>query len=261
MSANRDLVNMANRAQTWSAESYEANARFVSDLGAGALAWLAPRAGERILDLACGDGALTVRLMEAGAEVIGVDTSSDLLEAARGRGVDARKMDARALSFAAEFDAVFSNAALHWILPPEKVVAGVARALKPGGRFVAEFGGHGNIAAIVTAMRAAGRARAADLDLASPWFFPTAAEFSRLLEGAGFTVRRAEHFSRPTRLPTDMAAWLMTFRKPFFDQFAQGERGRVIEEVVDLLRPSLCDKEGVWTADYMRLRVEARRAP
>lgn len=250
-------MSMAERGQTWSPESYEANARFVSELGAGVLEWLAPRAGERILDIGCGDGVLTVKLIEAGAEVVGVDDSPEMLEAARARGIDARRMDARALTFEKEFDAVFSNAALHWILPPEKVVEGIARVLKPGGRFVAEFGGHGNIAAIATAMRAVGRARGADLNLASPWFFPTAAEYSALLEAAGFTVERTEHFARPTQLPSDMAAWLMVFRRPFFDQFAEPERSAVVDEVVDLLRPSLCDSEGVWTGDYVRLRVEA----
>lgn len=252
-------MGMAERAQSWSPRSYEATARFVSDLGAGVLGWLAPRAGERILDIGCGDGALTVKLIEAGAEVVGIDDSPEMLQAARARGVDGREMDARALTFTGEFDAVFSNAALHWIWPPEVVVAGVARALKPGGRFVAEFGGHGNIAAIVTAMRAAGRARAADPALASPWYFPTQAEYSRLLEESGFTVLRAEHFARPTRLPAGMAAWLTVFRKPFFDQFPAGERGAVMDEVVELLRPSLCDGEGNWTADYVRLRVEARK--
>ena len=251
-------MSHANRAQTWSPETYEANARFVSELGAGVLAWLNPRAGEDILDIGCGDGALTARLIEAGAEVVGVDDSPEMLEAARARGVDAREMDARALSFDKEFDAVFSNAALHWVVPPESVVAGLARALRPGGRFVAEFGGHGNIAAIVTAMRAAGRARGADLGLAFPWFYPTDAEYSRMLAEAGLAVARTEHFARPTRLPTGMAAWLEMFRKPFFDQFAEPERGEVLAEAVELLRPSLRDKEGVWTADYVRLRVEAR---
>jgi len=254
-------MSMAERTQTWSPESYEANARFVSEFGSGVLAWLAPRAGERILDLGCGDGALTVKLIEAGAKVVGVDDSAEMLEAAGARGIDAREMDARALAFDKEFDAVFSNAALHWMRPPEAVIAGIARALKPGGRFLAELGGHGNIAAIVTAMRAVGRARATDIDPAFPWFFPTAAEYSRMLEEAGFAVARTEHFARPTRLQGDMAAWLMVFRKPFFDQFAEGKRDEVVEEVVSLLRPSLCDGEGVWTADYVRLRVEARLKP
>src|SRR5208337_4503768 len=138
--------------QSWSAAGYDENARFVSDLGGEILAWLDPKPGERILDLGCGDGALTEKIAAAGSSVTGVDTSPEFLAAARRRGLDAREMDGQALSFASEFDAVFSNAALHWMTAPEAVLAGIARALKLGGRFVAEFGGHGNVAAIVTAM-------------------------------------------------------------------------------------------------------------
>lgn len=246
------------RAQTWAAETYDRNARFVSDLGGAVVEWLAPRAGERILDLGCGDGALTEKLVAAGAEVVGVDTSPELLEAARGRGLDARQMDGETLAFSAEFDAVFSNAALHWMTDPAAVIAGVARALKPGGRFVGEFGGHGNVAAIVTAMRAVGHAHGGDMALAGPWFFPTPDEYSALLEQGGFTVEAIGLFPRPTPLPTGMAGWLMTFRKPFFDQFSESERAAVAAEVEALLRPSLRDSKGNWTADYVRLRFAAR---
>jgi len=244
-------------AQTWSAESYDTHARFVSDLGEAILGWLAPAAGERILDLGCGDGRLTARIAAAGAEVVGVDTSESLLASARGLGIDARHMDGQALSFDREFDAVFSNAALHWMLKADNVVAGVARALKPGGRFVAEFGGHGNVAAIVTAMRAVARARGGDESLAGPWFYPTPDEYRAMLEGHGFTVRRIGLFPRPTPLSTGLAAWLTVFRAPFFDQFGDG-RDAALAEVEDLLRPALCDTGGNWTADYVRLRVEAR---
>src|ERR1700754_3940218 len=140
--------------QVWGAEKYDRNARFVSDLGSEVLNWLAPKPGERILDLGCGDGALTEKLVQAGASVLGADNSETLLGAARARGLDVRFIDGEKLAFEAEFDAVFSNAALHWMTRAEDVVKGVARALKQGGRFVAEFGGHGNIAAIVTALRA-----------------------------------------------------------------------------------------------------------
>src|SRR6516165_8405205 len=177
---------MGGLQQSWSAAGYDKNARFVSDLGAEIFAWLNPRPGERILDLGCGDGALTEKIAEAGAAVIGVDTSSDFLSAARRRGLDAREMDGQALTFNAEFDAVFSNAALHWMANAEAVLAGVARALKPGGRFVAEFGGHGNVAAIVTAMRSAALALGGDPALAHPWFFPMPAEYEALGMRAGF---------------------------------------------------------------------------
>lgn len=243
-------------SQVWSAEAYDKNARFVSDLGAVVLEWLAPRAGERILDLGCGDGALTLRLIEAGAEVVGVDASLSFLEAARAAGIDAREMDGQALTFDTEFDAVFSNAALHWMTRPDDVIAGVVRALRPEGRFVAEFGGHGNVAAIVTAMRAVARSRGGDESLAGPWFYPTPDEYRGMLEAHGFDVKRIGLFPRPTPLPTGLPAWLMTFRGPFFEQFGEATEA-ALDEAVDLLRPQLCDRSGTWTADYVRLRVEA----
>lgn len=249
-------VNASSSKQTWSADSYSTHGRFVADLAGAVLEWLAPQAGERILDLGCGDGALTQQLVDAGADVLGVDMSDDLLSAAREHGLTVAKGDGNALDFSAEFDAVFSNAALHWMNQPEKVIDGVSRALKPGGRFVAEFGGHGNVAAIVTAMRAAGIRRAGDETLAGPWFFPSPEVYGDMLGDAGFDVRRIGLYPRPTPLKTGMKEWLKLFRKPFFEQFG-AETNAVLDEVEQLLRPSLCDARGNWTADYVRIRVEA----
>jgi len=246
------------KVQRWSAETYDAHARFVSDLAGEVLAWLDPKAGERILDLGCGDGVLTAELVSRGVDVVGVDTSDDLLRAAKARGLDVSHMDGQALQFDREFDAVFSNAALHWMRDGEAVVRGVWRALKPGGRFVAEFGGHGNVAAIVTAILAIAKARGVSGELAAPWFYPTPAEYRELLENTGFTVRRVGLFPRPTPLKTGMAEWLKLFRKPFFEQFGN-EAENVLAECVELLRPSLCDSGGNWTADYVRIRVEAMK--
>ena len=242
--------------QTWSAAGYDAHARIVSDLAGPAIEWLAPRPGERILDLGCGDGAVTAALQGMGTDVVGVDTSEALLAAARGRGVEVCCMDGQALEFGPEFDAVFSNAALHWMTNAEAVIAGVHRALKPGGRFVAEFGGHGNVAAIVTAMRATARRLGGDPALAGPWFFPTPEVYSGMLAAAGFEVRRIGLFPRPTPLKSGMKEWLKVFRLPFFEQYG-ARMDEVLDEVVDLLKPVLCDARGNWTADYVRLRVEA----
>jgi trans-aconitate methyltransferase len=131
--------------QTWDPVAYERNARFVADLGAPVLELLAPRPGEDVLDLGCGDGALTERIVATGARVRGCDASPELVQAARARGLDVDLVDGHALRYSAEFDAVFSNAALHWMTRPAEVVAGVRRALRPGGRFVGEFGGFGNV--------------------------------------------------------------------------------------------------------------------
>jgi SAM-dependent methyltransferase len=244
--------------QTWSAESYGKHARFVSDLAGPVLEWLAPKPGERILDLGCGDGVLTEAIARHGAEVVGVDLSDSLLAAARARGLDVRRMDGQALSFRSEFDAVFSNAALHWMGEAGKVLAGVRLALKPGGRFVAEFGGHGNVAAVVTAMRATALRLGGDASLAGPWFFPSVEVYRRMLGEAGFEALRIGLFPRPTPLYTGMKAWLAVFRQPFFDQFGD-RRDEVLNEVERLLEPVLRDADGNWTADYVRLRVEARK--
>lgn len=244
--------------QTWFADSYDRHARFVSDLGGEILGWLAPAEGERVLDLGCGDGRLTKRIADAGATVIGVDMSANLLAAARDLGLDVREMDGQALTFHSEFDAVFSNAALHWMRDAEAVVAGVRRALKPGGRFVAEFGGHGNVAAVVTAMRAAATRFGGDPGIAGPWYYPTPDEYSELLGRHGFEVQRCILVPRPTALPTGIEGWLETFRGPFFDQFGSDKRSAALSYVVWLLEPSLKDDTGRWTADYVRLRVEAR---
>lgn len=246
-------------ADAWNAARYDSNARFVSDLGQGVLDWLAPGAGERILDLGCGDGALTEKLVAAGAEVVGVDGSADMVAAARARGIEARVADGHALDLSPDFDAVFSNAALHWMTDPDAVIAGVSRALKPGGRFVGEFGGHGNVAAIRTALSAVIEAEAGQKDApASIWYFPTPAEYQARLEAAGFAVQRIALIPRPTPIPSDMAGWLETLAAPVLAGLPEARRGAVRDKAQALLRPALCDAAGNWTADYMRLRFEAR---
>jgi trans-aconitate methyltransferase len=146
---------MSSPTQAWNPGQYQTNASFVAGLGKPVLALLNPRTGERVLDLGCGNGTLTKEIAHAGCNVVGIDSSREMVRAARAAGLDAEVVDGAALAFTAEFDAVFSNATLHWIKPPEAVVAGVWRALRPGGRFVGEFGGNGNVATIIDAIEAA----------------------------------------------------------------------------------------------------------
>jgi SAM-dependent methyltransferase len=230
---------------------------------------LQPQPGERILDLGCGDGILTEKLVALGARVIGIDNSPDMIAAARKRGIDARIMDVRSLTFENEFDAVFSNAALHWVKnDPDAPVCGAYRALVPGGRFVGEMGGHGCVGAITVALMVALERRGVP-DAASwiPWYFPTVDEYETRLRRAGFVPQGVQLIPRPTPLPTGMRGWLETFANPFCAALAQDKRAQderapndrddFLDEVTSLLKPVLCDSQGRWTADYMRLRFAA----
>jgi len=245
--------------QTWDPQRYERHARFVSDLGAPVVELLAPRPGERILDLGCGDGVLSEKLVALGCQVVGVDGSAPQIDSARGRGLDAQVMDGHALTFDGEFDAVFSNAALHWMKRADDVIAGVWRALRPGGRFVAECGGHGCVARIKGALIAALERRGVDGRAADPWYFPTAEEYRARLEAGGFTVDFIALIPRPTPLPGDITGWLETFAESFTAALPPAARPAFLEEVRAALRPDLCDADGNWTADYVRLRFAARK--
>jgi trans-aconitate methyltransferase len=244
-------------SQTWDPERYARNARFVSDLAAAVVELLAPEPGEHILDLGCGDGVLTAKLAAMGCSVVGVDGSSAQIEAARKLGLDARVMDGEKLAFSCEFDAVFSNAALHWMRNPQAVISGVWRALRPKGRFVAEFGGHGCVAKIKKALVGALNRRGLDGEAAVPWYFPTAEEYSALLHRAGFSIGYIALIPRPTPLPGDVTGWLETFGESFIACLPPADRSAYIAEVREALRPELVDSKGVWTADYVRVRFVA----
>jgi trans-aconitate methyltransferase len=247
-------------SQTWNSEAYAANGRFVATLAADVVTLLAPKPGEQILDLGCGDGALTEQLAATGAIVLGVDASPAMLAAARQRNLQVEQHNAAVLPYDHQFDAVFSNAALHWIAGfsgQQATLAGIYRALRPGGRFVAEMGGHGNIAAIRTALQSTLAPFHVDAEAVAASFYPAPAVYRRLLEAAGFTIQSIDLIARPTPLPNGIESWLNTFRNGVLDQLKPSDRATALSNTISLLEPILCDADGNWTADYVRLRFHA----
>lgn len=247
---------MTDASQIWDPSSYNRNAGFVSQLGADVVELLAPQPGERVLDLGCGEGTLAEALLKAGCKVVGVDASPPLVEAARARGVQAFVADGEALTFDREFDAVFSNAALHWMRDADAVVQGVYKALVPGGRFVAEMGGFGCVAKIRAALAQVLAGYGIDANARDPWYFPSAEEYAQRLERAGFCVRSIALFDRPTPLPTGVEGWLATFAQTQLAGLSAEQSASALREVRQVLAPQLCGPSG-WFADYVRLRFAA----
>ncbi|MDX1576537.1 MAG: methyltransferase domain-containing protein [Kiloniellales bacterium] len=248
---------MTKRGQRWDPERYRRNAGFVAELGAPLLDLLTPEPGDKVLDLGCGDGALTEKLAARGAVVVGVDASAEQVAAARARGLDARVADGEALAFEAEFDAVLSNAALHWMTRPDAVIDGVWRALKPGGRFVGEMGGAGNVERVKGALTAALARRGLDPAAADPWYFPTPDDYAGRLATRGFRVEEIALIDRPTPLPGRLGDWLETFAEPFLFLVAESERSNLVAEVEGVLADTLRQGDGGWFVDYVRLRFRA----
>ena len=259
MTTRSQIRNSDAASQHWDPDRYARNARFVADLGEPLIGLLAPRRGERILDLGCGDGALTEKLLGFGCEVVAVDASPDQIRAAQALGLDARVADGHALEFDGEFDAILSNAALHWMKRPDEVIAGMWRALRPGGRVAAEMGGAGNVETIRTALVRCLEARGLDGEAASPWYFPTPEDYAAKLVAAGFRVDGIELIPRPTPLPGELVDWIWTFGESFLMRLPEAAREEVIAEVVEAARPALQKPAGNWVADYVRLRFSARK--
>lgn len=239
----------------WDPSLYQSSHSFVWERGRGLVELLAPQPGERILDVGCGTGQLTAEIARAGAQVTGIDSSDTMIEQARANFPDLRfeNVDVRSMNFRETFDAVFSNAVLHWIKEPEVAIANMARALKKDGRLVVEFGGRGNTRALVDAVYQAQEKIRVPRSI--PWYYPSIAQYSGLLEDNGFEVIYASLFDRPITLDggeQGLAKWLEMFGQPFN---LTPEFIRLVEHYA---RPELY-RNGAWTMDYRRLRVVALR--
>jgi trans-aconitate 2-methyltransferase len=249
----------------WDPRGYDQKNSFVWKLGAGVIELLAPQTGERILDLGCGTGHLTNQISATGAEVVGLDKSPKMIDQARQLYPQLQFViaDAEHFHFNEPFDAVFSNAAIHWIKDQRAVARCIWESLKPGGRFVAEFGGKGNIEAVRSALRRAVEGVGENISF-EPFarYYPSIGEYATLLEAQGFRVTFASHFERPTELENGdngLRNWLFTFTDNVLDALPEGKRETVIGEVERQLRPVLF-RDGRWFADYRRIRIAAARA-
>jgi trans-aconitate 2-methyltransferase len=247
--------------QTWDPELYEARHAFVWHFGESLVELLAPASGERILDLGCGPGQLTSKIAEHGATVIGVDSSPEMIGQARQNFPKLHFVlqSGTAMEFEDEFDAIFSNATLHWILDARAVAGGMFRALRKGGRLVAEFGGIGNVKTIESAISDV-LARYTASPVPGRRYYPSVGQYASLLEEAGFEVRFAHLFERPTVLEGEngMQDWIVQFSGFQFDPLAPSDRKQALKETVEILRPKLYRDEQ-WFADYRRLRIIAAK--
>ena len=240
----------------WHVEKYTRHAGFVSALGMPVVDLLAPEEDEKILDLGCGEGTLALEIAKSGAEVVGVDLSEEMAEIAREKGVDAFVASVTDLPFCEEFDAVFSNAVLHWVKESRTAVKNIAGSLKKGGRFVAEFGGEGNVAHIVEAMQEVFTMHPEYGTFEAMWYFPGDKAYTKLLEEEGFRVEYAELIPRPTPID-DIANWLMVFTNGVTEHLNKEEIKIFRHEVREILKPKLYSEKEGWMADYVRIRVKA----
>jgi len=245
----------------WKPNLYDGKHSFVWKLGASVIELLAPQPGERILDVGCGTGQLTAHISDSGATVVGLDNSPAMIDEARRHfpQIEFQLADAHDLDATESFDAVFSNAALHWINEPDSVVGCIARAMKPNGRMAVEFGGHGNVRYLSSAIESASQLLLGET-VPHPWYFPSIAEFASVLATHGLDVTQAAMIDRPTPLEGDdgLRNWVRMFGQHWLAQVQPAQHDRFLDQVEALARPNLF-RDSAWHADYRRIRVLARK--
>ncbi len=240
----------------WNADRYNKHADFVSALGMPVVDLLDPREGERVLELGCGDGTLAVEIEKLGSCVVAVDLSDDMVAKSKQKGLDAHVMNVTALAFVEEFDAVFSNAMLHWVKDSRLAVQNIYNSLQSNGRFVAEFGGEGNVEQIVEAMREVFARHEEYGEFDNPWFFPRESGYKELLEDEGFVVEYIELIPRPTPID-DISNWLNVFANGIAQNLTPEQKYEFIHETREILKSKIYTSKDGWIADYVRLRVKA----
>lgn len=238
----------------WDARQYNNVADFVAKLGEPLIDLLGPKASDHILDIGCGDGSLSAKLMPLCENLIGIDASKQMVEAASAKGITAFVQDAHHLAYEREFDAVFSNAALHWMTEPQKVIDNIHKALKPKGIFVAELGGFGNADAIVKALT--DELKREKIAFVNPWYFPTVDAYRSLLSAGGFNVSYITLFDRLTPLKGHIQDWIQTFGQSFLNNTTGAQQQRILDRVAHTVKDTLL-VDGIWHVDYVRLRLKA----
>ena len=243
---------------TWSADKYNKHAGFVSNLAFPVVELLDPQENEKILDLGCGDGTLAVEIEKYKSKVTAVDLSENMVEKTKEKGIDASVMSAAELIYENEFDAVFSNAVLHWVKEADVTVKKIARSLKSEGRFIAEFGGYGNIKYLTDAMEEVFHKHKEFGSFNNPWSFPKEDEYKQLLQENGFKVEYIELIPRPTNID-DISNWLDIFANGIVSHLTQEQQRQFKTEVREILKPQIYTEENGWVADYVRLRLKAHK--
>lgn len=245
-----------NNINEWNADKYNKHADFVSNLAFPVIELLNPKENEKILDLGCGDGTLAVEIEKFNAQVIAVDLSESMVAKTQEKGIQASVMSATELTFKNEFDAVFSNAVLHWVKDADKSIKNISNALKSKGRLIAEFGGYGNIKFLTDAMQKVFNEHKEFGTFNNPWNFPKDTDYKQLLEENKFNVEYIELIPRPTKID-DISNWLDIFANGIISHLTQEQQSVFKQEVREILKPKIYSEKDGWVADYVRLRLKA----